>query len=136
MSGQAAAGYERSVLQHGELPTQFKDGVRRSEVDRAQRDAEFDPSFCLKLAPGLSVEHTAVLGDGKFEWGYAIRGADRDDIPVSTMIAALIEHADGARTLPQVTQAIADANRIDVVQLSGIVLQAGALLYADGTLIK
>ncbi|MCZ6887165.1 MAG: NAD(P)/FAD-dependent oxidoreductase [Gammaproteobacteria bacterium] len=136
VSGQAAAGYERSVLQHGELPAQFKDGVRRTEVDRARRDAEFDPSFCLKLAPGLSVEHTAVLGDGKFEWGYAIRGTDRDDLPVSTMVADLIGDADGTRTLPQIAQAIADTNGVDVEQLSGIVLQAGALLYADGTLIK
>ena len=86
VSGQAAAGYERSVLSRGVLPSAFSDiAAAVKPIDVATDVANLTPA----LAPGLELVQTAVLGDGRFERGYAVRGERRVDLPVSPLVAQL-----------------------------------------------
>ena len=74
-----------------------------------------------------------VLGDGRFEPGYVIDGPDRDELPVSTLVASLAHYADG-KSLATISRRIANANNADPEPVAEAVLAAAELLIADGLL--
>ncbi len=133
VSGQAAAGYERSVLRHGVLPEDFSTALEQELAERDARRMRPDAGTRLRMAAGLEVRAAAVLGDGCFEPGYVIAGPHRDDLPVSPLVASLGHHARGD-TLDAIAARIAIANDADTERVREAVVAAAELLIADGAL--
>ena len=133
VSGQAAAGYERSVLGHGVLPQDFENAFKEELTAREARRTRPGGTTRVRLAEGLEVRSAAVLGDGCFEAGYVIRGSDRDDLPVSALVASLVHHARGD-TLDAIATRIALANAADREPVRNASVAAAELLIADGVL--
>ena len=129
VSGQSAAGYERSVLSHGVLPPGFAAALERAAP---QPPAANIGDLKLQLASGLELARTAVLGDGRFERGWAIRGEHREDLPVSALVAHLVygvASSDG-----DTTTAIADRLAREngwSAQVLPHLLKAAELLFRD-----
>ena len=141
VSGQSPAGYERSVLRHGVLPEDFTTALEREFAARDARRMRPDGATRVRLAAGLEVRAAAVLGDGRFEPGYVIAGPDRDDLPVSALVASVGHYASGdargdARgdTLDTIVARIALANDADAERVGEAVVAAAELLIADGVL--
>ena len=133
VSGQAAAGYERSVLSHGVLPEDFSTALEQELAERDGRRMRPDAGTRVRMAAGLDVRAAAVLGDGCFEPGYVIAGPHRDDLPVSALVASLGHHARGD-TLDAIAARIAIANDADTERVREAVVAAAELLIADGVL--
>ena len=135
VSGQAAAGYERSVLSRGELPDDF--GAMLAAV-RPVAVADDVGGLKPSLAPGLEVISTAVLGDSRFERGHAVRGANRVDLPVSPLVALLvreIERGKGRRTVSGLARDIAVTQDVPTERVLPLLLESVRLLLSDRILI-
>ena len=135
VSGQAAAGYERSVLSRADLPRDFASalGDARPAVSTADL-AHVRP----RLAAGLSLVAAAVLGDGRFERGQVIRGANRVDLPVSPLIGHLIRQVAahrGKATVSRMARDIAAQNGVPTERVQPPLLEATRLLLRDGVLL-
>ena len=131
VSGQAAAGYERSVLSRGVLPGAYSDiAAAVKPIDVATDVANLTPA----LAPGLELVQTAVLGDGRFERGYAVRGERRVDLPVSPLVAHLVNRVDGGGgrlTVGQLADACVQAHELPRPEATPALLAAARLLIRD-----
>ena len=134
VSGQAAAGYERSVLSRAELPPNFETAVAAAQPTTLEVDvARIHPS----LASGFSLVRTAVLGDGRFEPGHVIRGEHRVDLPVSPLVARFVRHLErhrGGATVPEIARIIATENGVPTTQILPHLLEATRLLVRDRVL--
>lgn len=134
VSGQAAAGYERSVLSRAELPSSFETAVAAAQPTTLDVDvARVRPT----LAPGFSLVRTAVLGDGRFEPGHVIRGEHRVDLPVSPLVAHLVRHVErhrDASTVPEIARIIAAENGVPTTRVLPHLLEATRLLLRDRVL--
>ena len=133
VSGQTAAGYERSVLRHGVLPESFQHALDAETSARRERRIRPAASTRVQRASGIAVRRDMVLGDGRFEPGYVIDGPGRDELPVSGLVASLAHYADGG-TLGAISERIASANEADPSRVAESVLAAAELLIADGLL--
>ena len=133
VSGQAAVGYERSVLRHGVLPQDFENALEEELTAREARRVRPAGATRVRMAEGLEVRSAAVLGDGRFEPGYVIAGPGRDDLPVSALVASLAHHARGD-TLDVIANRIALANDADAEPVRNAAVAAAELLIADGVL--
>ena len=131
VSGQAAAGYERSVLSRGVLPDAFADIAETVKpIDVSADVASLRPS----LAPGLELVQTAVLGDGRFEPGYAVRGENRVDLPVSPLVAHLVDRvakSRGRQSVGELAHAIVAAHDLPRSAATPALLAAARLLVRD-----
>ena len=134
VSGQAAAGYERSVLSRAELPTGFETALAGAQPTTSDVDVtRVRPT----LAPGFALVRTAVLGDGRFEPGYVIRGEHRVDLPVSPLVAHLVRHVERHRdapTVPEIARIIAAENGVPTTRILPHLLEATRLLIRDRVL--
>ena len=133
VSGQTAAGYERSVLRHGVLPESFQRALDDAASARRARRIRPAAATRVRMAAGVAVRRDMVLGDGRFETGFVIDGPDRDELPVSGLVASVAHHARG-ETLGAISRRIASANGADPAGVTEAVLAAAELLIADGLL--
>ena len=133
VSGQNAAGYERSVLRHGVLPEPFLGALEAETAARRSRRMRPSATTHVQRTSGVTVRRDMVLGDGRFEPGYVIDGPNRDELPVSTLVASLAHYADGA-SLATISGRIANTNNADPEPVAEAVLAAAGLLIADGLL--
>lgn len=134
VSGQAAAGYERSVLSRAWLPTNIKAALQ--SLEPAPVVAEI-ANLRPRLAAGLSLVTDAVLGDGRFERGQVIRGDNRVDLPVSPLVAHLvrrIERSKGSETIAEIGKNVAAAHGIPTEHVLPHTFEAARLLLRDGVL--
>ena len=144
-AGQPPKGYERMVLEHGVPPSGFAAGVRTVESDReARRQAVHELrtsdagakyfSAVPRLASGVRVERSPVLGAGEFEWGEVVRGGPlTHDLPVSGAVAAVVRLIDGRRSMADIAGALADGLEGDAaVAAARVALDASAILFVDG----
>jgi hypothetical protein len=144
-AGQSPKGYERMVFEHGEPPLGIRQAIEAIEGERAERTREMaalqarDGKASLLasrplLAPGVSVERQAVLGDGEFVWGNVITVAGRtDSVPVSAPIGRIVAAIDGASTLGElVTRSAGDSSPDVAARLAEVAVQAAGILYVDG----
>ena len=131
VSGQSAAGYERSVLSRGVLPAAFADIAEAVKpIDVSADVASLRPA----LAPGLQLVRTAVLGDGRFERGYAVRGEHRVDLPVSPLVAHLVDRVHRGRgrlTVGELADALVTAHELPRSEATPALLAAARLLVRD-----
>ena len=133
VSGQAAAGYERSVLARGALPEQVHAAIEAGAPQGANVTSDSRPV----LAAGIQLTACAVLGDGRFERGFALQGEGRVDVPVSPLVAQLvrdIERGGGGATVSELATGIAKAHDMAVETVLPPVCNATRLLLADGLL--
>lgn len=130
VSGQAPIGYERSVLAHGELPEELEIALQQHPANSTKPTLEYP-----RLAAGLELLRTAVLGADRFERGYVIRGTDREDIPVSPLIAHLVHRVDGKTTLSEHIRNIAQDNQIAVDVAAPPLERAAELLARDNIFV-
>ena len=151
VAGQPPQGYERVVLERGEAPPDFVEGVAAVEADRARRDAEMarlidaawpNRSAMLdavpSLAEGVGIARKPVVGEGQFEWGAVISSATRPQgAPVSTLVAALASRIDGQRDvralLGDLLDGVSEQQRAEL--LPGL-LTALRILYVDGIIAE
>ena len=133
VSGQTAAGYERSVLRHGVLPDAFLRAVDAETTARRERRMRPAAATRVRRASGVAVRRGMVLGDGRFEAGYAIDAPGRDELPVSALVASLAHYAED-QALDAISARIAGANDADPDHVAQAVLSAAELLIADGLL--
>ena len=134
IAGQAAAGYERSVLGHGVLPEDF---IGAMAAVAPQRVPESVDDIHPTLAPGLALVDTAVLGAGRFERGYAVRGENRVDLPLSPLLARLVDRvARGTNeTVAEMAVEIAIENGLQADRVRQPLLDATRLLLSDGVFL-
>ena len=146
-AGQSAKGYERVVLERGELPPDFVADVRaleQAQSDRAQRARELMAStragdLVPVLASGARVERKAVLGEGAFAWGHVLSAPHRPDgVEVSPLIRRVVELCDGRRTVAEIAAAATSGADSSVAgdALTRTILQALGILYADGVVAE
>ena len=134
VSGQAAAGYERSVLSRAVLPTEIETAL--DALQPASVGAEV-ANLRPRLAPGLSLVRAAVPGDGRFERGQVIRGDNRVDLPVSPLVAHLVQgvgSSRGGETVAEIAKGIAAAYGVPTARVVPATLEAARLLIRDGVL--
>jgi flavin-dependent dehydrogenase len=147
VAGQPPQGYERVVLEKGEAPTDFVEGVATVEAERARRDTEMarlidsawpDRSPMLNavptLADGVTLARKPVIGDGQFEWGAVIASTARPQgAPISMLVAALATRIDGQRTVRSLLDDLfTGVSRQQQGQLLPGLLTALRVLYVDG----
>jgi flavin-dependent dehydrogenase len=141
-AGQSVKGYERVVLERGELPREFADavhGLEKAHADRAERAQELLRSprsgdLVPVLAPGTRVERKAVLADAAFAWGNVLCAPHRPEgVEVSGLIHRLVELCDGRRTVADLVAALNATARPSTSgeSLSRTVVQALRILYID-----
>ncbi len=104
VAGQPPRGYERAVLERGQLPADFISEIGEIQGERARRSAEAATILSVMgtaqpainqlvplLAEGVGVERKPVLGEGEFQWGYVLTTPDRPEgTECSPLVAALI----------------------------------------------
>ena len=147
VAGQPPQGYERVVLERGEAPADFVQGVAEVEQERERRagavagliDAERPEwSSLLDLVPtlaeGVGLERKPVVGVGEFEWGAVVSSPRRPQgAPISLVVARLVQGIDGQHTSREVIDEMLE--RVPAEQreqlLPGL-LSALRVLYVDG----
>ena len=147
VAGQPPQGYERVVLERGEAPQDFVQGVAAVEQEREHRDTEMArlidavwPSRSPMLdavpvlADGVTLARKPVVGDGQFEWGAVISSSSRPQgAPISTLIAALASRIDGIRPVRDLLDDLLEG--VDPQQRAQLLpglLTALRVLYVDG----
>ncbi|MDE0442966.1 MAG: tryptophan 7-halogenase [Gammaproteobacteria bacterium] len=131
VSGQAAAGYERSVLSRASLPMEIETALNTLKPAPVAQDIS---NLRPKLAPGLILVPSAVLGDGRFERGQVIRGNSRVDLPVSPLVAHLVqgvESSQGAETISEIVNNIAARHNLPRDRVLPPLIDAARLLLSD-----
>jgi len=151
VAGQPPQGYERVVLERGEAPLDFVEGVAAVEQEREHRDTEMarlidaawpDRSPMLDavpvLADGVTLARKPVIGDGQFEWGAVISSSSRPQgAPISTLIAALASRIDGSRPVRDLLDDLLEG--VDPQQRAQLLpglLAALRVLYVDGMIAR
>ena len=135
VSGQAAAGYERSVLAHGVLPGSVQAALDAAAPVPVVEDIAHTP---LRLADNTRLARAAVLGAGRYEMGYAVQGKNRIDLPVSALVAQLVrgvEQGNGAATVAALAEEIAAGEDTSADRVLEPLTDAARLLLADGVFV-
>ena len=147
VAGQPPQGYERVVLEKGEAPSDFVEGVAAVESERARRDTEMsrliDSAWPNRspmldavptLAEGISLARKPVVGDGQFEWGAVMSSPARPQgAPISMLVAALASRIDGRRPVRSLLDDLFEGvSQQQQAQLLPGLLTALRVLYVDG----
>ena len=104
VAGQPPLGYERAVLERGQMPANFISEIEQIHGERTRRSAEAAAvlsgagtagpaiyQLVPRLSEGVSVERKPVLGNGEFRWGHVLITPDRTEgTECSPLVAALI----------------------------------------------
>lgn len=111
VAGQPPAGYERVVLERGHAPADFADQVAALEDERHRRRqvVEEAGSQLLGLVPVLAEDSRVLIrpavDGGEFVWSHVIDTPARPDgLPCSPVVAEILNHVDGNRTLAEVIE--------------------------------
>jgi hypothetical protein len=139
---QSVKGYERVVLERGELPAEFANAVRgleKAHADRGYRAPELLGSsrsayVVPALTPGTRVERDAVLAAGAFAWGHVLTPPHRPEgVEVSPLVHRLVQLCDGRRTVSDIVAALETSAGppTSVDSLTRTVVRALRILYID-----
>lgn len=151
VAGQPPHGYERAVIDRGDAPPEFLEGVRAIESDREHRRSQLQLALSVggggadvlsrlvpRLLSGACVERKPVLGEGEFEWGNVLTTPVRPEgVPVSAAVARAVALIDGRRSISDVLNALAAANPATApAQLAAAILPALQILYVEGAIAE
>ena len=114
VAGQPPRGYERAVLDRGQVSAEFIKSVgivesdRAARRDRVARALESENSSLTgpggsgfrqavpRLADGVGVQRKPVVGQGEFEWGYVVSTPGHPEgTACSGLVASLVHLIDG-----------------------------------------
>jgi len=147
VAGQPPQGYERVVLERGEAPAGFAEGVRALEDARTERntrattvlaDAKLLPRLVPVLAEGARLEKKPVLGEGEFVWGLVLSTPARPEgTPLSGLLARAVSLIDGRCSVADLLQTLAQALPAEqAARVPASVLTALRILYTDGAIAE
>lgn len=148
VAGQPPMGYERAVLDRGDVPPEILEQIATVEDERERRQQridnalEHDVAALMQSVPMLAneahVERKPVLGDGVFEWGYSLVTPERrDGTPVSALVARMVGLVDGQRPLAAVLQELtAGLDDAQAQRAVPIALAALQILHTDGAIAE
>ncbi len=140
VAGQPPRGYERAVLEQGELPAAFVESLGSVEGERSRRRGEAGVADLsarpLRLAEGVRLERKPVLAGGEFRWGYVLSTPDRPEgTECGELVAVLVSRMDGRTTAGEVIGQLLEGvdsgqrGRVEEAARSAI-----KILYVDGAL--
>ena len=149
VAGQPPRGYERTVLERGQLPADFIAEIEEIQGERTRRSAEAAAalsgtgtagSAIYQLVPllsqGVSVERKPVLGDGEFRWGYVLTTPDGPEgTECSPLVAALISQMkEGAPVAALLENLQRQFSGMTPEKLEKDLLATISILYTDGAI--
>ena len=135
VSGQAAAGYERAVLSRGALPDAFHHMLDAVAPQPPPADVA---GLRLRLADGHSLVSTAILAADRFERGYALRADRRVDVPLSPLVAHLVDRVGAnaeRRTIGELAASVIAHNQLPEARAKPALMAAARLLAQDGIFV-
>jgi len=144
VSGQSVRGYERAVLEKGELPESFKYALESQQNDRDSRRRELEMYFkdWNHLVPYLHedtyVVRKPVLSAGRFEWGLVLHSPERqDDTDCSSFVALLLDLIDGEANMRLISERVRDkVNSPDKTVINEYLKKTVEILYVEGAISK
>ena len=141
VAGQSVRGYERAVLERGDLPEALRNSIRALESERLERATRLDTSLTLhsvpRLAGDITVDRRPIFADGEFQWSDVLVSTQRPEgVAVSPLVAALIAKIDGNRSVGEIVRRIAVgvSKQLDDDGISQAVLGALRILVVDGVI--
>ena len=149
VAGQPPRGYERAVLERGQLPADFISEIEEIHGERTRRRAEAAAALSGRgtagpaiyqlvpiLSQGVNVERKPVLGDGEFQWGYVLTTPDGPEgTECSPLVAALIsEMKEGAPVAALLENLQRQFSSITPEKLEKDLLATISILYTDGAI--
>ena len=121
VSGQPPQGYERAVIEHGELPAEIESEVRRRDerAERRRRETEAltaEPGALLRAVPTLpahvKLEQRRALAGANFQQAFQLvvetSQGSSEPFPVTAVMAACIGQMNGRTSLGDI---VATVNR-------------------------
>jgi len=147
VAGRPPRGYERAVLEQGQVPQEFASSVREVEAERDRRRIRWEAArsgtdtgeliltAVPKLAQGTLIQRKPVLGAGEFVWGTVLTTISQPEgTPCSGLISALVSQIDGAITVGQLLDEVGSlGDPSQIAQIRQTALSALGILYVDGT---
>lgn len=117
VGGQPPHGYERAVIERGELPAEIAEEVGRRdrrvrERQTAAEAATADPDALLRAAPSLAPRVRLAQSRNLSTSGYkqafrlVVEGGKSDGYPITAVMAACIGKMDGRTTLGEIIAAV------------------------------
>ena len=149
MAGQAPRGYERAVLERGQLPAEFISEIRGTQGERTRRSTEAAAALSgtgtavpaiYQLVPvlseGVRVERKPVLGEGEFRWGYVLTTPDGPEgTECSPLVAALISQMKEGATVESLLENLQrQFSSMTPERLEKDLLTTISILYTDGAI--
>ena len=126
VAGQPPRGYERAVLDRGNLPA----GLRQSilNVESARQAHEETGSIRRRLWTRSPSRQTAsgwsespVFADGEFQWSIVLVSPQRPQgVPVSDLVAALLSRIDGRQTTRQLIDRLTEGVNVRRPETGGL----------------
>ena len=114
VSGQSVRGYERAVLERGDLPSTVSlalDGVAKElkmRQDVLHNIGLSIPDAVPVLHPDARIVRKPVLSEGRFEYGVLLYSPGRIEGTVcSRFVEMLVNYIDGRSTVNQITKRLA-----------------------------
>ena len=144
VAGQSPRGYERAVLEHGEVPESFIRNVGQIESARSRRRAQLNTmpdtkalqNAIPRLAAGVEVRRKPVLGAGEFVWGDVLMtDGYPEGTPCSPLAAQVVSLMDGRTSVRDILDRVCAGH--DTAQHPSIVtaaFQTMRILHVDGAM--
>ena len=152
VAGQPPRGYERVVLEHGEAPSGFLDGLHGVELERAERrgrleDAHTHPDITRTplyhavpiLGPGVQVQRKPVVAEGEFVWGYVLTTpGEPEGTPCSSLVAKVVALIDGRTSVADLLARLRNeiSEEIQGARLYSSAVATLQILYVDGSIAE
>ena len=151
VAGQAPRGYERAVMERGQLSGELLNAINKVSEIRSSRKSQADSLLSginiaspdiSQLTPilidGTKIEVKPVLGDGEFQWGYVLISPDRPEgAECSRLVSELVSLMLTKSSLASIWNNIQTKfEHIDPKRLERDILNTISILYTDGTITK
>ena len=144
VSGQSVRGYERAVLEKGELPQSFRYALESQQNQRHSRQRELGMYFSNwdNLVPYLHedtyVARKPVLSAGRFEWGLVLHSPERQEgTDCSSFVALLLDLIDGEATMRLISERLRDkVNSPNKTVINEYLQRTVEILYVEGAISK
>lgn len=142
VAGQPPQGYERVVLDKGELPEELAASMQSAEAGFAERREQLRAAggrllqAVPRLYPGVEVSRRPVPERGRFVWGEVITSPMRPEgAPVSGLVADMVRQIDGRRSVAELAAGAAKrVGRDRASDLRRLVATAVGTLYVEGAI--
>ena len=141
VAGQSPRGYERAVINSGQAPPDFLEGVNSLEADLAMRKAKADDAsedFLWESRPasaqGVQALRKPVVGQGEYVWGHVLTTPARTEgVPVSGFVALLVSRLDGRAVFSDAVASLGP--QAQSAEVRAAALATLKTLYTEGAIL-